>query len=219
MKPSPTSSFLAPFGLVLAHIALAGFVDAYSFVQFNKLFVSFMSGNTTSLGVATAHLDGDKLRQLPLVLGLFVSGVVLGSLLHNWAGRWAAALILSVVAGLLALAYARPALAVAGLTLGMGILNASVHEVGGVKVSLTFVTGTLVKFGAGLADLLSGRHQSWEWLWQLTLWVAFVLGAFAGGLALLHLHQYSLLVAAGFSLGLAVVASLVHGLGQGPPAS
>ncbi|RYY20151.1 MAG: DUF1275 domain-containing protein [Cytophagaceae bacterium] len=217
MKSLPPSSVLAAFGLVLSIVVLAGFVDAYSFVQFQKLFVSFMSGNTTSLGVAAAKSDSEKLPQLPLVLGLFVGGVGLGTLLHHWAGRWSAALILGLVAGLLGLAYARPALAVTGLTLGMGLLNASVHEVGGVKVSLTFVTGTLVKFGAGLANLVSGRQESWEWLWQIALWGAFLAGAFAGGVAVLRLHESALLVAAGLSLVLAAAASLVHGLRQGPP--
>lgn len=217
MPPTSSPSFLASFSLVLAILALAGFVDAYSFVQFGKLFVSFMSGNTTSLGVAVAHYDADKLHQLPLVLGLFVGGVALGSLLHNWAGRWSAALILAVVAALLGLAHGYPAGAVVGLTLGMGILNASVHEVGGVKVSITFVTGALVKVGAGLADLLSGRHESWAWLWQFMLWVAFLGGALAGATALRHLPQAALLVAAGLSLVLALAAGLVHGLQQGPP--
>ena len=219
MSQRPTPSFLAAFGLVLAITALAVFVDAYSFVQFQKLFVSFMSGNTTSLGVATAHQATDKLHQLPLVLGLFVGGVVLGSLLHGWAGRWAATLLLLVVAGLLLLAHAYPALALGSLTLGMGVLNASVHEVGEVKVTLTYVTGTLVKFGAGLAKLLSGQHDSWDWLWQVTLWVAFLVGAFGGAVALLHLPQGALLVAAGLSTVLALAASLVHGLRQGPPSA
>ncbi|RZK18404.1 MAG: DUF1275 domain-containing protein [Hymenobacter sp.] len=219
VKSPPPPSILPAFSLVLAIVALAGFVDAYSFVQFQKLFVSFMSGNTTSLGVAAAHLDRDKLHQLPLVLSLFVGGVVLGSLVHRWAGRRAAPVLLGVVAALLGLAYRFPALAVWGLTLGMGMLNASVHEVGEHKVSLTFVTGALVKFGAGLANLLSGQPQSGEWLWQASLWLAFVAGAFAGSLALLHLPHHALLLAAGLSLGLAGAASLVHGLRQGPPAA
>ena len=120
-----------------------------------------MSSNTTSLGVAVAKADVAKLRQLSLVISLFVGGMVLGTLLHHRVGdRWAASVILSVVAALLALAHAYPGLAAGGLALAMGVLNASVHEVGGVKVSLTFVTGTLVKVGTGLADLLSGQHAS-----------------------------------------------------------
>lgn len=217
--PQPSTSFFAAFGLVLAIVALAGFVDAYSFSQFQKLFVSFMSGNTTSLGAAIVHHEGDKLRQLPLVIGLFVAGVVLGTLLHNATGRWSATAILASVAALLLLAYLAPLLAVAGLTLAMGVLNASVHEVGGLKVSLTFMTGTLVKFGAGLANLLSGRHESWDWLWQSSLWLAFLAGALAGAAALRYYQQAALLLAVGFSLVLAALASLVHGWRQGPPAA
>ena len=217
--PQASPSFLAAFSLVLAMVGLAGFVDAYSFVQFQKLFVSFMSGNTTSLGAAIVHHEGDKLRQLPLVIGLFVAGVVLGSLLHRAAGRWSAAAILAVVAALLLLAHRYPALAIAGLTLAMGVLNASVHEVGGLKISLTFMTGTLVKFGAGLADLLSGHHESWGWLWQVTLWVAFLAGAVVGALVLKYFPHHALLLAAWVSLLLAGLAGLVHGWQQGPPSA
>ncbi len=207
---SPTP-LLAALALTLAIVALAGFVDALSFLQFKGLFVSFMSGNTTSLGVAAAKADGAKLHQLLLVISLFVGGVVLGTLLHNRAGeRWSTSLILSMVSMLLALAHAYPLLAIEGLTLAMGILNASVHEVGGAKVSLTFVTGTLVKFGTGLANLLSGRHESWDWLWQLTLWLGFLSGALAGAAALLRLPQAALLLAAGLSLALALLAGLVR---------
>ncbi len=217
--PQPTPSFLAAFGLVLAIVALAGLVDAYSFGQFQQLFVSFMSGNTTSLGAAVVHHQAAKLHQLPLVIGLFVAGVGLGTLLHNAAGRWSATVILLVVAELLGLAYLFPTRGIASLTLAMGVLNASVHEVGGLKVSLTFMTGTLVKFGAGLANLLSGHHESWDWLWQVTLWVAFLGGALMGALALRHLREATLLLAAGLSLALALAASVVHNLRQGPPSA
>jgi uncharacterized membrane protein YoaK (UPF0700 family) len=207
---SPTP-FLPALSLTLAIVALAGFVDAISFLHFKGLFVSFMSGNTTSLGVALARGDAEKLQELALAISLFIGGVVLGTLLHHRAGdRWSAPLILSVVAALLALAHAYPPLAIEGLTLGMGVLNASVHEVSGTKVSLTFVTGTLVKFGTGLANLLRGQHDSWDWLWQLALWLGFLGGALAGAAALLHLPKAALLLAAFLSFGLALVAPLVR---------
>ncbi|RYY14025.1 MAG: DUF1275 domain-containing protein, partial [Cytophagaceae bacterium] len=63
MKALPPPSILAAFGLVLGIVGLAGFVDAYSFIQFKELFVSFMSGNTTSLGVAVAQHDTGHWRQ------------------------------------------------------------------------------------------------------------------------------------------------------------
>jgi uncharacterized membrane protein YoaK (UPF0700 family) len=71
------------------------------------------------------------------------------------------------------------------------------------------VTGTLVKFGTGLANLLSGRQESWDWLWQLTLWLGFLGGALAGAAALLHLPKAALLLAAFLSFALALLAALV----------
>ncbi|WP_140465675.1 YoaK family protein [Hymenobacter nivis] len=211
MKPLPPASLLAAFGLVLGIVALAGFVDAYAYGHFQGLFVSFMSGNTTSLGVAVAHGDHPKLRELLGVLGLFVGGVVLGALLGQRAGRGATPAILGAVAALLLLAHLRPALAVGALTLGMGVLNAAVHEVGGVKVSLTFVTGTLVRFGTGLAGLLSGQRTSWDWLWQATLWLGFLAGALAGGGVLVQRPAAALPAAAAGALALAVAARRVRG--------
>jgi uncharacterized membrane protein YoaK (UPF0700 family) len=210
--PAPSTSFLAAFGLVLAIVALAGFVDAYSFLQFQGLFVSFMSGNTTALGVAAAAHDAPRLAELLPTLGCFVAGVVLGALAQRQAGPWATTTILALVAGLLLLAHLRPALALGGLPLAMGVLNAAVHDVGGVRVSLTFVTGALVRFGTGLADVLTGQASSWDWLWQLLLWLGFGAGAWAGSAFVLHLRPEALPVAAAFSAVLALLAGLVRGL-------
>ncbi len=43
------------------------------------------------------------------------------------------------------------------MVLAMGALNAAMHRAGKVAVSLTFVTGTLVRFGQGFGDFLAGR--------------------------------------------------------------
>jgi len=94
----------------------------------------------------------------------------------------------------------------------MGVLNAAVHEVGGVRVSLTFVTGALVRFGTGLADVLRGQATSWDWLWQLLLWLGFGAGAWAGGAFQLHLRPEALPAAAAASAALALLAGVVRGL-------
>ena len=204
---------LAAFGLVLGIVVLAGFVDAYSFMRFQGLFVSFMSGNTTSLGVAVARHATSHWQILALVISLFVSGVVLGTLLHNRLGsRWSATLLLGLVAALLLLVHEQPALGAGGLTLAMGVLNASVHRVGEVPVSLTYFTGTLVKFGTGLANLLSGQHESWGWLWQFGLWLSFLGGSLVGAVMLLHHAHLALPLAAGFSAALALLAAVARGL-------
>ncbi|GAA4498063.1 hypothetical protein GCM10023172_14210 [Hymenobacter ginsengisoli] len=192
-------------------MALAGYVDAVGYLRFAGVFVSFMSGNTTSLGVAVAHENTAKAGELAGVVALFVVGVVGGSLLHRRAGRWGNSLILVVIASLLGLAYAWPVAAIESMVLAMGTLNASVHEVGRVKVSLTFVTGTLVRFGTGLADWLSGRAPAQDWRWPITLWLAFLAGAMGGAAALHHLGPLALPAAAGLSVVLAAAAGWVRG--------
>ncbi len=204
---------LAAFGLVLGIVVLAGFVDAYSFVRFEEMFVSFMSGNTTSLGVAIARHATTHWQKLTLVISLFVGGVVLGTLLHNRLGnRWSATVLLGLVAALLLLVHEQLAFGVGGLTLAMGVLNASVHKVGDVQVNLTYFTGALVKFGTGLANLLSGQNESWSWLWQFGLWLSFLSGSLAGAVMLLHHAHLALPLAAGFSAALALLAAVARGL-------
>jgi uncharacterized membrane protein YoaK (UPF0700 family) len=211
--PTTSSSTLplGALGFTLGLVALAGYVDAVGYLQFQGVFVSFMSGNTTSLGVAVASADAGRGWELAEVITLFVVGVVGGSVLHRRAGRWGNSLILVLLATLLLLAYATPVAAIASLVLAMGALNATVHQVGRVKVSLTFVTGTLVRFGTGLADWLSGQAPAQDWLWPVTLWLAFLGGALGGAAALEHLGSHALLGAAGLSLGLAAVAGRVRG--------
>ena len=202
---------LGALSFTLALVALAGYVDAVGYLRFQGVFVSFMSGNTTSLGVAVAEENTSKLLELAGVIGLFVVGVVGGSLLHRRAGSWGNTLLLLVILNLLVLAYALPNTAIESLVLAMGVLNASVHQVGRVKVSLTFVTGTLVRFGTGLADWLSGQAPAQDWLWPTTLWLAFLAGALGGAAAWRHLGPLALPAAAGLSLGLALLARRVRG--------
>jgi uncharacterized membrane protein YoaK (UPF0700 family) len=209
--PAPAALPLGALSFTLALVALAGYVDAVGYLRFQGVFVSFMSGNTTSLGVAVAEEDTARLLELAGVIGLFVAGVVGGSLLHRRAGHWGNTLILLLIAALLGLAAAWPPAAIESLVLAMGALNASVHQVGRVKVSLTFVTGTLVRFGTGLADWLGGQVRAEDWLWPTTLWLAFLAGALGGAAALRHLGGAALPGAAGLSAGLALLARRVRG--------
>ena len=48
------------------------------------------------------------------------------------------------------------------MVFAMGALNASMHRAGKIPVSLTFVTGVLVRFGQGLGNFLTGRATGWS---------------------------------------------------------
>jgi uncharacterized membrane protein YoaK (UPF0700 family) len=66
------------------------------------------------------------------------------------------------------------------MVLAMGALNASLRRAGNIPVSLTFVTGVLVRFGQGLGDFLTGRATGTVWLLQAVPWVGLMAGVILG---------------------------------------
>ena len=71
--------------LAIASSTLAGYVDAIGFLSLGGFFVSFMSGNSTRLGVGVAGFSTEALIAGGLIAS-FVSGVVLGSLIGRVSG-------------------------------------------------------------------------------------------------------------------------------------
>jgi len=61
----------------------------------------------------------------------------------------------------------------------MGGLSSAMHRAGVVNVSLTYVTGALVKFGQGLGRWLTGRRGE-KWGAQAMPWVGILAGAVGG---------------------------------------
>ena len=171
-------------GLILAGFlaALAGMVDAIGYLRLGHLFVSFMSGNSTQLAVAVGGGDLTEAAVIAELIALFVLGAAAGQVLAGFTGGRHLTWVLVAVAVLLAIA------AVLGtspepMVLAMGALNASVQRVGKIAVSVTYVTGTLVKLGQGLGDFLTRRSTGWTWLVQASPWAGLIVGATIGGAA------------------------------------
>jgi uncharacterized membrane protein YoaK (UPF0700 family) len=61
----------------------------------------------------------------------------------------------------------------------MGALNAAMQRAGGTSVSLTFISGALVRLGRGLGQWLCGRRDGWGWLRQAAPWLGLLAGAAA----------------------------------------
>ncbi len=163
--------------------ALAGFVDAIGFLATGGRFVSFMSGNTTRIGVEAAAASAVALETAGLLLA-FVSGVVLGSLLGRATGIWRRPAALLLVSGFLALAAGLDGagLAYVGLLLAagaMGAENTVFERDGEVSIGLTYMTGTLVKLGQRLAEALTGGRRT-AFLPYLLLWLGLACGALGG---------------------------------------
>ena len=165
--------------------AVAGFVDVVGFLMTGGFFVSFMSGNSTRLGVGIAEGSSTVGVAGGLIL-TFVAGVVLGASVGRLAKAHKEPAILSFVTGLLTLALVMHGLglgvwAVLPLALAMGAQNTVFAANGEVRVGLTYMTGTLVKFGKRLTASLWGGDP-FGWLPYLLLWAGLLTGAILGAL-------------------------------------
>lgn len=169
--------------LAIAAAGLAGMVDAAGFLAADGYFVSFMSGNTTRLGVDLIEAPDRALIPALLIAG-FVCGVCGGALLAARAGVRRKPVVLGSVALLLLLAATAHGtghlvVALALLVLAMGALNNTFQRDGEVAVGLTYMTGALVKLGQGLAARLSGQPAPGWSDWSL-LWLGLAIGAALG---------------------------------------
>lgn len=163
--------------------ALAGMVDVVAFLSLGGFFASFMSGNSTRLAIGIGGNLGDAQLAAGLILS-FVAGVIGATLLGRDAGRYRQVRILATVAALiLACALvARPYQATQLLLLAaaMGAMNCIFERNGEVSVGLTYMTGTLVRLGQGLARWMLREDSIEGWRRHLLLWAAFLGGGLVG---------------------------------------
>src|SRR6201995_4244146 len=80
LGPAPAGRPDAVRGLSIAAALafLAGATDVYGLAQLRGIFVSFMSGNTTLLGMALGHHDWMRAALIAGIVGLFVAGGAAG---------------------------------------------------------------------------------------------------------------------------------------------
>ena len=166
--------------LAVSLSGLAGYVDALGFLKLGGYFVSFMSGNSTQVGVDI--IQKGPWLPLGLIIG-FVAGVIGGS----WVGR-------------LAGSRRQP------LVLAMGAENTVFEEDGEVRFGLTYVTGSLVKMGQRIASALLGGKRA-DWVPYFLLWAGLVGGALAGAASYLRWGLGSLWMAGTIAALLTSVAA------------
>ena len=193
--------------LACALSAMAGYVDGIGFLHLGGLFVSFMSGNSTRLGVSLAQANWSSATEAIGLILLFVMGAACGSLIVLGRGANRQPWVLLVEALLLALAalcyaFGVSNVAVAAMVLAMGLENAVFQIDGGAGLGLTYITGALVKVGQLVAAALTGGER-WAWLPNLLLWAALVAGAVCGASA----YHWINLAAVWFAAALALILS------------
>jgi uncharacterized membrane protein YoaK (UPF0700 family) len=201
--------------LACALSALAGYVDGIGYLHLGGLFVSFMSGNSTRLGVSLAEENWWNAAAALGLIVLFVIGAAAGSLIVLGRGANRQPWVLLAEAGLLVLAalydhIGLPNVAIAAIVLAMGLENAVFQIDGGAGLGLTYVTGALVKVGQLAATALSGGAR-WAWAPNLLLWAALVTGSVCGALAYQWINLTAIWFAAGCALALSgIVAATTH---------
>jgi uncharacterized membrane protein YoaK (UPF0700 family) len=192
--------------LACALSALAGYVDGIGFLHLGGLFVSFMSGNSTRMGVSLAEGQWPNALAAFGLIALFVIGAAAGSLMVLAPGRHRQSLVLLVEALLLAAAglahaFGQENLAVAAIVLAMGLENAVFQIDGGAGLGVTYVTGALVKAGQLIAAALTGGAR-WGWLPNVLMWAALVAGAAGGALGYAQINLTAIWFAAAAALAL-----------------
>ncbi len=195
--------------LAIGLSALAGYVDAVGFIQLGGFFVSFMSGNSTRLGVGLIERSNDAALASGLI-ALFVIGVVAGSLVGRSAKAHRRPAVLILVAILLFNAASSAATgsteaAVVAMVLAMGAENAVFEHDGELHIGLTYMTGTLVKFGQRVAASIMGGPR-FSWASYGLLWAGLVAGAVAGAASYSWLGLASLWFAAAIAGLFAIIA-------------
>lgn len=192
-----TGSVRASQGLLLTGVA--GWVDAVGFIRLGGFYPSFMSGNTTRLGVALSRDEWGLVALAAAIIGLFFLGSFVSGLTAGLAQRWRLAAVLGLDAAIL-LAAVLILFTAAGdkkslllLPLAMGVQNGAIQELGHQPGGPTFVTGALFRAGHDLARTLIGRGPT-GWSGSLLTWASFAVGAIAGAFANLRLGFAALAV-------------------------
>lgn len=200
------------FAIALA--ALSGYVDALGFIYLGGFFVSFMSGNSTRLAVGMVEDWHHALISGGLILA-FVFGVILGTLVAYRGSKGRSLSVLMLVTVLLTLAAATHAgdmhsIAVTLTAMAMGAINCIfVGSSGEVTTGVTYMTGTLVKLGQGLARNMV-RKDKIAWGGYLWLWLGLIAGGLVGAGAYLAMGLSALWLAAIVSLIIAVMAEKMN---------
>lgn len=168
--------------------AVAGFVDATGFLAADRYFVSFMSGNTTRLGVELARGSHAALIAGSLIVG-FTLGVMFGALVAEKTLQHRKSTVLGLACAFLLVgavghAWGSTPLFLGGSVLAMGAINNVFRRDGGVALGVTYMTGALVRMGEGLAGWISGSHKGRKGaIPSMILWASLASGGFMGAMA------------------------------------
>jgi uncharacterized membrane protein YoaK (UPF0700 family) len=201
----------------------AGCVDLICYFTLVHIFTAHMSGNTvvTAAYIETGKWNDAILHALPIPC--FALGVVVGVIIDEarprvrrrtgFAPVLALEAILLVIFAILAFRLtsesARPVSVLFGFALAMpvtamGLQNATLRRIGSKSVRTTFVTGMLTDFAEYMTKAVLKTGPLRSALISGSMWLAYLIGAAAGGLLDLRIGSVSILLPAAILVVLAI---------------
>ncbi|MFD2940334.1 MULTISPECIES: YoaK family protein [Flavobacterium] len=183
---------------------IAGFLDAAGFLKW-KIYVSFISGNSTQLGIAFSSGKSAIIISSLAIIVCFVFGIYAGTCLSLWRESKIESLPFYIVSGILIVYtiasryyYINSGLSIPIIVFSTGIMNTIVTSVGNQKINTDFVTGTLNSLARNAAMLSMSNNKVSRKQYKLNairlflLWIGFLLGASIVPLALPLLKNWTL---------------------------
>lgn len=214
-KPAALGPFHDRREMLLAALlaALAGATGAAAWLYSSGWFVTFMTGNSERMVLENVKDRHAIALAAAATVAAFVAGVIVATLarLYVWKKARHGATVLTMFACIAAWlcdiifvheGRAIGAIPVLWLAFGLGALNTSISRKGEVVMPLSYMTGTLVKTGQGIALHLAGRRR-WAWVAHVSTYTGFLSGAALGGLL------FALINTADTLLVLAVIATVI----------
>ena len=187
---------------------IAGYIDATGLIQW-KTYVSFMSGNTTSLGAAISTGKSEIIITSVTVISCFLLGIYAGTCLSLWKRIKNQILTFYIVSVILIfysiIAYfydINNVLSIAIVGFSMGMMNTIVTSVGNQKVNTDFVTGTLNSLARNTAMLMMTENKAEKKEYTsnavhlLLLWIGFLSGASIAPFLLDYFGKWTLMIPA-----------------------
>ncbi|GAD78028.1 YoaK family protein [Vibrio azureus] len=179
---------------------IAGIVDVIGFLHLkNGLFVSFMSGNTTHVGILLNEPNDPRVWYYIGVICFFIFGALCGEMVALSATPYYRCIIMLLVVLLLSvtvlITYITPPIVTnLLLSFAMGIQNIALRITIKQATPLTFATGFLVNTGRSLALWMMGRREDSDLKHSFFLWVAIFLGGITGVKAMAMPLNFALMV-------------------------
>jgi uncharacterized membrane protein YoaK (UPF0700 family) len=168
--------------------AVTGFVDAVGYIELGGFFASFMSGASISIGVGMSESHWPAVQHAGFLIAAFVAAATTSSMISGMMRPWGLPTVLFLEAACLSGAVVMietgwaPSAAIVPAVAAMGIQNTALRPLSGVRLGVTFMTGTLISLSQALGRSLIGRGRRWSWLPHGFVWCSFVAGAGAGAL-------------------------------------